>query len=69
VNEFDQEEQELLASFEAKEWQSVKTPERMTKLQSYAKASIAKGLCVYHQIDLEGIQARAIEEDIPYKRL
>jgi hypothetical protein len=42
MNELDREEQELLATFEAGEWQSVKEPNRLLELQGYAKAAIAK---------------------------
>jgi predicted DNA binding CopG/RHH family protein len=72
MNELDQEEQELLASFEAGEWQSMKTPERLLDLQSYAKAAISKDRRItlrVSSIDLEGIQTRAIEEGIPYQTL
>jgi uncharacterized protein (DUF433 family) len=40
MNELDNEEQELLATFETGEWQSVKEPYRLLELQGYAKASI-----------------------------
>lgn len=40
MNELDNEEQELLATFEAGEWQSVKEPNRLLELQGYAKVSI-----------------------------
>jgi predicted DNA binding CopG/RHH family protein len=72
MNELDLEEQELLATFEAGEWQSVKEPNRLLALQSYAKAAIAKDKRITLRLssaDLEGIQARAIEEGIPYQTL
>jgi uncharacterized protein (DUF433 family) len=40
MNELNNEEQELLATFEAGEWQSVKEPNRLLELQGYAKASL-----------------------------
>ena len=40
MNELDNEEQELLATFERGEWQSVKERNRLLELQGYAKASI-----------------------------
>jgi hypothetical protein len=43
VNSLDREEQEILATFEAGEWQSVGEADRLLKLQSYAKAAIAIG--------------------------
>ena len=42
MDQLDLEEQELLATFEAGEWQSVKEPNRLLELQSYAIAAIAK---------------------------
>jgi predicted DNA binding CopG/RHH family protein len=58
MNELDLEEQELLATFEAGEWQSVKEPNRLLALQSYAKAAIAKDKRITLRLssaDLEGI--------------
>jgi predicted DNA binding CopG/RHH family protein len=72
MNEFDREEQEILATFEAGEWQSVKEPNRLLELQTYAKATIAKDKRITLRLssaDLEGIRARAIEEGIPYQTL
>ncbi len=37
MSELDREEQEILATFEAGEWQSVGEPDRLLELQSYAK--------------------------------
>jgi predicted DNA binding CopG/RHH family protein len=72
MNELDNEEKELLTSFEAGEWQSVGDPNRLLELQSYAKAAIAKDKRITLRLssaDLEGIQTRAIEEGIPYQTL
>ncbi len=72
MNELDHEEQELLASYEAGEWQSDKTPERLLDLQSYVKSSVAKDRRItlsVSSMDLEGIQIIAIEEGIPYQTL
>jgi predicted DNA binding CopG/RHH family protein len=72
MNEFDLEDQELLATFEAGEWQSVKEPNRLLELKSYAKATIAKDKRITLRLssaDLAGIQVRAIEEGIPYQTL
>jgi hypothetical protein len=44
MTELDNEEKDLLATFEAGEWQSVKEPARLQKLQNYAKAALAKPL-------------------------
>ena len=72
MTELDLQDRELLATFEAGEWQSVKEPNRLLALQSYAKAAIAKDKRITLRLssaDLEGIQARAIEEGIPYQTL
>ena len=72
MNELDREEQELLATFDAGKWQSVQEPNRSPELQSYAKAAIAKDKRITLRLssaDLAGIQARAIEEGIPYQTL
>jgi predicted DNA binding CopG/RHH family protein len=69
MSTLDNEEQELLASFEAGEWQSVGEPNRLLELQSYAKAAIAKDRRITLRLssaDLAGIQTKAIEEGIPY---
>lgn len=72
MSELDDEEQELLATFEAGEWQSVGDPERLLTLKSYAKAVIAKDRRITLRLssaDLAGIQTKAIEEGIPYQTL
>lgn len=72
MKELDVEEQELLDSYEAGEWQSVKDSIRLEGLQAYAKAAIAKDKRItlrLSSIDLEGIQIKAIEEGIPYQTL
>jgi predicted DNA binding CopG/RHH family protein len=80
MNKLDREEQEILSTFEAGEWQSVKEPNRLLELQSYAKATLTQPLepkiakdkritLRLSSADLEGIQSRAIEEGIPYQTL
>jgi predicted DNA binding CopG/RHH family protein len=72
MNEIDLEEQELLSTFEAGEWQSVNNPNRITELQGYAKAAMSKDKRITMRLssmDLESIQSRAIEEGIPYQTL
>jgi predicted DNA binding CopG/RHH family protein len=72
MNELDLEEQEILATFEAGEWQAVQEPNRLIELQNYAKATISKDKRITLRLssaDLEGIQTRAIEEGIPYQTL
>jgi predicted DNA binding CopG/RHH family protein len=72
INELDLEEQDILETFEAGEWQSVHEPNRLIELQSYAKAAMAKDKRITMRLssmDLESIQARAVEEGIPYQTL
>ncbi len=69
----DAEEKELLASYEADEWQSVDDLEREVKSYSeYATATFKKDRRVNIRIsrkDLEAIQKRALEEGLPYQTL
>lgn len=70
VNELDFEEKELLESFEMGEWQSVGEPNRLAQLRSYAKTTLAKDKRItlrLSSLDLDAIQAKAIEEGIPYQ--
>jgi predicted DNA binding CopG/RHH family protein len=72
MTELDKEEKELLATFDAGEWQSVKEPARLQELQSYAKAALAKDKRITLRllsIDLESIQTIAVQEGIPYQTL
>lgn len=72
MSELDREEQEILATFEAGEWQSVGESARLLELQSYAKGAIAKDRWITLRLssaDLAGIQTRAIEGGIPYQML
>ena len=66
-------EEEILASFERGEWQSVpNSPSEITRLAAMASASLVKDKRVNIRIssrDLEDIQARAAEEAIPYQTL
>lgn len=66
----DQEEKEILESFERGEWESVRDRGRLTQLQSYAKATRAKDKRItlrLSSLDLDAIQTKAIEEGIPYQ--
>jgi predicted DNA binding CopG/RHH family protein len=69
----DQEEQELLASFEAGEWQSVSdASSEIERYQQYARATLKKDRRVNIRLsvsDLEAIQRRAAEEGLPYQTL
>jgi predicted DNA binding CopG/RHH family protein len=66
-------EEEILASFERDEWQSVPNlKQEIARYASYAEASLVKNKRVNIRIssrDLEDIQARAAEEGIPYQTL
>jgi predicted DNA binding CopG/RHH family protein len=71
MNELDLEE-EILATFEAGEWQSVNEADRLIELKGYAKAAMSKDKRITMRLssmDLESIQSRAIEEGIPYQTL
>jgi len=68
-----QDELELLASYEAEEWQSVKKlKEQKEKYQAYARATFRKDKRVNIRIsekDLLDLQKRAIRQGIPYQTL
>jgi predicted DNA binding CopG/RHH family protein len=67
------EEEVLLASFEADEWQSVDALEQeFERYQDYATATFKKDRRVNIRIsskDLEALQKRALEEGLPYQTL
>jgi predicted DNA binding CopG/RHH family protein len=67
------EEKELLASYEADEWQSVDDVDKKATIYSeYAAATFKKDRRVNIRIssrDLEAIQKRALEEGLPYQTL
>ncbi len=69
----DQEEQELLASFEAGEWQPVaNAPAEIERYRQHARATLKKDRRVNIRLsasDLEAIQRKAAEEGIPYQTL
>ncbi len=69
----DDEEKELIESIEKGEWQSVKkVKQEITKHQTYAANTLRKDKRVNIRIssqDLEQLQARAVEEGIPYQTL
>ena len=66
-------ELDLLASYENKEWQSVKNvKEQVAKYQTYARAAFRKDKRINIRIsekDLLGLQKRALREGIPYQTL
>lgn len=67
------EEKEILDSFEKGEWQPIKDKEKeIDRYSSYAKAALRKDKRINIRIsdkDLESIQNIAIEEGIPYQTL
>lgn len=69
----DDEEKELIESIEKGEWQSVKkVKQEIKKHQTYAGNTLRKDRRVNIRIssqDLEQLQARAVEEGIPYQTL
>jgi predicted DNA binding CopG/RHH family protein len=71
--ELDPEEQDMLASFEAGEWQSVPNlPSEIERYRQQARATLKKDRRVNIRLsagDLEAIQRRAVEEGIPYQTL
>ena len=70
---FDQEEKEILDSYERSEWYSVPcVQEKIKKYAIYAKATLRKDKRINIRIserDLELLQRKAIEEGIPYQTL
>jgi predicted DNA binding CopG/RHH family protein len=72
MTKLDPEEQEILESYENDEWISRATSERIAEFQTYAKATLAKDKKItlrLSSLDLEAIQAKVIEEGIPYQTL
>jgi len=67
------EEKDILATYEADEWQSVENHKaEMTKYQEYASATFKKDKRVNIRIstkNLEALQQKALEEGIPYQTL
>ena len=63
MTKLNQEEQEILDSYEKDEWLSVTTPERITEIQSYGKATLNKDKKVtlrLSSLDLDALQSKAI---------
>jgi len=72
MNRLDREEQDLLDSFENQEWQSVGDTSRLQQIKNYAEATLAQEQKVtlrLSSLDLKAIQAKAMEEGIPYQTL
>lgn len=66
-------EREILASFEQGEWRSVRNQKgEISRIRASAAATLLKNKRVNIRIsslDLEGLQARAAEEGVPYQTL
>lgn len=66
-------EQEILASFERGEWKPVRNQKgEVARFRAAAEATLLKNKRVNIRIssrDLEGLQARAAEEGVPYQTL
>ncbi len=66
-------EQEILASFERGEWKPVRNQKgEIARFKAAAEATLLKNKRVNIRIssrDLEGLQARAAEEGVPYQTL
>lgn len=66
-------EQEILASFKRGEWKPARNQKgEMARFQAAAQATLLKNKRVNIRIsslDLEGLQARAVEEGVPYQTL
>ena len=69
----EQDELELLASYEKEEWQAAKNvKEQVAQYRAYARATFRKDKRVNIRIsekDLLGLQKRATREGIPYQTL
>jgi predicted DNA binding CopG/RHH family protein len=66
-------EQEILASFDRGEWKPVRNQKgEIARFQAVAKATLLKNKRVNIRLssrDLEGLQAKAAEEGVPYQTL
>jgi predicted DNA binding CopG/RHH family protein len=69
----DPEEREILESYERNEWHPIKTRgAEIARLQNYARNNLQKNKRINIRLaerDLAGIQAKAIEEGLPYQTL
>ncbi|MHC1729063.1 MAG: CopG family antitoxin [Syntrophobacteraceae bacterium] len=73
MNNLDQEEKEILESYDRDEWQSVsELKSESERYQKYASATFKKDKRINIRIsqkDLAAIQKKALEEGIPYQTL
>ena len=69
----DLEEKEVLESYDRNEWRPIQAKKaEIAKLQHYARNTLQKNKRINIRLaekDLAGIQARAIEEGMPYQTL
>ncbi len=69
----DAEEKDILATYDADEWQSVENPDaEIQRYRQYARATFRKDKRVNIRIsakNLEALQKKALEEGIPYQTL
>ena len=68
----DKEEMELAKSLEGEEWASDLTKKEKKKYEEYARSSLSKQKRINIRMterDLKKIQAKAIEEGLPYQSL
>lgn len=72
VQYIDKEEMELAKSLEAEEWVSDLTKKERKQYEGYARSSLTKQKRINIRMterDLKKIQAKAIEEGLPYQSL
>jgi len=73
VARLDKEEKRLLASVERGEWKSANsTPKEVRRYLKYARNTLRKNCRInirLPQNDLEALQAKAIQEGLPYQTL
>lgn len=68
----DEEEKEIIESYDRDEWVSVLTEARKKELQDKASATLKKNRRINIRLtenDYRGIQVKALEEGIPYQSL
>lgn len=69
---FDKDEMELVKSLETEEWVSDLTKKEKKKYEEYARNSLTKQKRINIRMterDLKKIQAKAVEEGVPYQSL
>ena len=72
MNPLDQEEQEILAAYEAGTLRSVATAAERSRLESSARATQTKDQRINIRLtseDLDALRTRALQEGIPYQTL